>query len=74
MPFSAYTKVTRADADAIFAYLRSVPAVRAANKPHDLRFPYNNRSLILGWRTLYFTEGTYQPDGTNRRNGIAAPT
>ena len=63
MPFGAYTKVTRADADAIFAYLRSVPAVRAANKPHDLRFPYNNRSLILGWRTLYFTEGTYQPDG-----------
>jgi mono/diheme cytochrome c family protein len=67
MPFSAYTKVTRPDADAIFAYLRSVPAVRAANKPHDLRFPYNNRSLILGWRTLYFTEGTYQPDTTKSK-------
>ncbi|MEI9982659.1 MAG: hypothetical protein WDN69_05285 [Aliidongia sp.] len=25
-------------------------------------FPYNNRSLVLGWRTLYFTEGEYQPD------------
>jgi mono/diheme cytochrome c family protein len=62
MPFGAYTKVTRSDADAIFAYLRSVPPIRAPNKPHDLRFPYNNRSLILGWRTLYFTEGTYQPD------------
>jgi mono/diheme cytochrome c family protein len=62
MPFGAYTKVTRADTDAIFAYMRSVAPVRAANRPHDLRFPYNNRSLILGWRTLYFTEGTYQPD------------
>lgn len=62
MPFGAYTKVTRADADAIFAYLRSVAPVRTVNKPHDLRFPYNNRSLILGWRTLYFTEGTYRPD------------
>ena len=30
------------------------------NRPHDLRFPYNNRSLILGWRTLFFNEGEYQ--------------
>ena len=62
MPFGAYTKVTRADSDAIFFYLRSVAPVEAANKPHDLRFPYNNRSLILGWRTLFFTEGEYKPD------------
>ena len=27
-PYTNYTRVTRADADAIFAYLRSVPAVR----------------------------------------------
>ena len=32
------------------------------NRPHDLRFPYNNRSLILGWRTLFFNEGEYKPD------------
>lgn len=62
MPFGSYTKVSRADSDAIFAYMKSVPPIRAANKPHDLRFPYNNRSLILGWRTLYFQEGEYQPD------------
>jgi len=62
MPFGSYTKVTRADSDAIFAYLRSVPPVHQPNKPHDLRFPYNNRSLILGWRTLFFTEGEYRPD------------
>ena len=64
MPFGSYTKVTRADCDAIFAYLRSVPPVHQPNRPHDLRFPYNNRSLILGWRTLFFDEGEYQPDPT----------
>ena len=64
MPFGSYTKVTRADSDAIFAYLQSVPAVKAPNKPQDLRFPYDNRSLILGWRTLFFKEGTYQPDAS----------
>ncbi len=64
MPFPAYTKVTRADSDAMYAYLRSVPAVGAAVRPHDLRFPYNNRSLILGWRTLFFSEGEYKPDAS----------
>ncbi len=64
MPFTAYTKVTRADSDAIFAYLRSVAPVPEPNRPQDQRFPFNNRSLILGWRTLFFTEGTYRPDST----------
>jgi hypothetical protein len=53
MPFGSYTKVTRADSDAIFAYLRSVPPVHQPNRPQDLRFPFNNRQLILGWRTLF---------------------
>jgi mono/diheme cytochrome c family protein len=62
MPFGSYTKVTREDSDAIFAYLRSVPAVHQPNRADDLRFPYNNRQLILGWRTLFFSEGQYQPN------------
>jgi mono/diheme cytochrome c family protein len=62
MPFASYTRVTREDSDAIFAYLRSVPPVARQNRPHELRFPYNNRSLLIGWRTLYFQEGEYQPD------------
>jgi mono/diheme cytochrome c family protein len=62
MPFPAYTKMTRADCDAIFAYLKSVPPVHEQNRENDLRFPYNNRSLLIGWRTLFFTEGEYKPD------------
>ncbi len=62
MPFPNYTKVTREDSDALFAYLRSVPAVHAPNRQNELNFPYNNRALILGWRTLFFQEGTYKPD------------
>ncbi|MGY4454134.1 mono/diheme cytochrome c family protein [Bradyrhizobium sp. i1.3.1] len=74
MPFASYTKVTRADSDAIFAYLRSIQPVNQKNKPHELRFPYDNRQLILGWRTLFFREGEFKPDPTpSRRNGIAAP-
>lgn len=62
MPFPAYTKVTREDSNAIFAYLKSVPPQRVPNKQHQLNFPYNNRSLIIGWRTLFFQPGEFKPD------------
>jgi mono/diheme cytochrome c family protein len=62
MPFASYTKVTRADSDAIYAYLMSVPPVKQTNRPHELKFPFNNRDLLIGWRTLYFQQGEYVPD------------
>src|SRR5882724_6997997 len=64
MPFASYTKVTREDSDAIYAYLRSIPPVKQINRPHDLKFPFNNRSLIIGWRTLFFNEGEFKSDPT----------
>ncbi len=62
MPFAQYTKVTREDCDAIFAYLQSLLPVKQKNRPHELKFPFNKRELLVGWRTLYFSEGEYQPD------------
>jgi mono/diheme cytochrome c family protein len=64
MPFTAYTKVTRADSDAIFAFMRSATPVNEPSRPHELRFPFNNRNLLIGWRTLFFSEGEYKPDPT----------
>src|SRR6476469_5305896 len=62
MPFASYTQVTRADSDAIFAYLMSVPPVRQENRKHELRFPFNKRELLIGWRPLYFKEREFVPD------------
>jgi mono/diheme cytochrome c family protein len=64
MPFTAYTKVTRADSDAMYAYMRSVPPVNVASRPHELRFPFNQRNMLIGWRVLFFSEGEYKPDPT----------
>lgn len=60
-PYPNYTKVTRADADAMYAWFRTLTPVQQANKQHELRFPYNQRILLAFWRTLYFTPGQYKP-------------
>ncbi len=64
MPFASYTQVTRTDSDAIYAYLMAVPPVKQVNRPHALQFPFSNRELLLGWRTLYFREGEFAADPT----------
>jgi mono/diheme cytochrome c family protein len=61
-PYTNYTKVTRPDADALFAYLRSLPPVRQPNTPHALDFPYNQQVTLAGWRLLYFKPGVQQPN------------
>jgi mono/diheme cytochrome c family protein len=61
-PYPNYTRVTRADADALFAYLRSLPPVRQANRPHELRFPYDSQLALAGWRLLYFRPASFRPD------------
>jgi mono/diheme cytochrome c family protein len=67
MPYANYTKVTREDSDAIYAYLMSVPPAKQQNRPHELRFPFNNRELLVGWRTLYFSQGEYKPDAAQSK-------
>jgi mono/diheme cytochrome c family protein len=62
MPFTNYTKVTREDSDAIYAYMMSVQPVKLKSKPHAMGFPYNQRELLAGWRTLYFKAGEYKDD------------
>ena len=60
--YTSFTKVTREDALAIFAYLQSLPPTHAAKQPLGLRFPYDVRRALTAWRTVYFKPGIYQPD------------
>jgi mono/diheme cytochrome c family protein len=61
-PYPNYTEVTRADADAMFAFLRTVPAVQRENTPHALRWPYSTQPALAVWRALYFRPGEYEAD------------
>ncbi|MEA3178565.1 MAG: hypothetical protein QOI59_2088 [Gammaproteobacteria bacterium] len=61
-PYTNFTRISRTDADAMFAYLKTVPAVAAADREHQLKFPFNQRWLLAVWRGLFFTPGVYEPD------------
>lgn len=63
-PYTEYTNVTREDADALFAYLRSLPAQARPNAPDRLQFPYNVRPLLYAWRALYFEPGQPAADAS----------
>src|SRR6266702_4344314 len=58
MPFASYTKVTRGDTDAIFAYLKSIPPVTQKNRRHERCFS---------------AKANTRPPRENLPNGIAAP-
>ncbi len=53
-PYPNFTKVTREDSDAIYAYLRSVEPASEQNREHRLRFPYDTQAALAVWRALSF--------------------
>jgi mono/diheme cytochrome c family protein len=61
-PYPNFTQLTREDSDAIYAYLRSVPAAAVPNQPHRLRFPYDTQTALAVWRALSFQPETFRPD------------
>jgi mono/diheme cytochrome c family protein len=62
MPFPYYTRMTPRDVRAIRAYLNTVPPVNNPVKSNQLPFPFNIRTGMAVWDTMYFEPGTFQPD------------
>ena len=48
-PYPSFTYVTREDSDALYAFLKSTPAVERPNQPHRLGFPYNTQAALAVW-------------------------
>jgi mono/diheme cytochrome c family protein len=61
-PYTHTTYVSDADADALFDFLRSLPAVNKPDREHRLRWPYNTQAALAVWRTLYFRPEKYVAD------------
>ncbi len=53
-PYPHYSHVTRADSDALHAYLRSLAPMSSVRPAHALHFPYNSQAALAVWRLLFF--------------------
>ena len=61
-PYPWFTKVTRADVDAIKAYLETVAPVAQNDKQNRLPWVLSWRGDLFGWNLLFFDEGEYKSD------------
>ena len=59
-PYDHFTKVSTQDLRAIYAFLMTREPVRAETPPNALPFPYSMRSLIAGWKLLFFKAGEFR--------------
>lgn len=60
-PFPSYAAMTRADSDALHAYLMSVAPKAVANREHELPWYLRWRLPARIWQWLFLEEGTFTP-------------
>jgi mono/diheme cytochrome c family protein len=53
-PYRSFTKMKDKDIDAIFIYLRDEKSIFRANRPHELKWPFDYRWLMNFWQDLFF--------------------
>lgn len=53
-PYTSYAGMRDADVEDLFTYLQGLEPVRQTATPHDLGFPYSQRSMLGAWRWMHF--------------------
>jgi mono/diheme cytochrome c family protein len=61
-PYTSYQRMSVNDLRDLFAFLKTLPAVRGRAPAHELSFPFNIRRLIGGWKLLFLDGLPFQPD------------
>jgi mono/diheme cytochrome c family protein len=61
-PYTEFTKVSDEDLHALYAYLRSLRAVRYTPPKNHMSFPFGIRALLIGWNMMFLKAERYVPD------------
>ena len=61
-PYTSFQRMTTDDLRDLFAYLKTLPAVRGEPPETRLSFPYNVRRLMGGWKLLFLDGKAFVPD------------
>jgi mono/diheme cytochrome c family protein len=62
-PYPYFTKLSRADVGAIFAYLKTVKPVKYRPPRDELIFPANIRFGMTAWNALFLDKKPFKPNG-----------
>ena len=55
-PYGSYARLSPADINDLFGYIKTLPPSTNVAPPHELGFPFNIRMAVGGWKLLYFTD------------------
>ncbi len=69
-PYPSYSAMTDADAKALWAYIRTVPAVAKPNRAHEVSAPYGWRLAAWGWQLLFFSGPPAPPPPANASDQV----
>ena len=69
-PYPSFTGMSDTDIQDLWAFLKTVPPAKQANREHELRFPYSLRFLVGGWKLMFFTPGP-SPQATVATSPVA---
>lgn len=61
MPYTSYSALSDADVDALWAFVHQIPAVSKQSRDNDLKFPFNIRSGLVVWKSVYFHPSMFTP-------------
>jgi mono/diheme cytochrome c family protein len=73
MPYTSYRQISRADSDAMYAWLMAQKPAAVPNHQPELSFPFNMRFAVRFWNMLFLKDGLPDaskgpsPEGTSSR-------
>jgi mono/diheme cytochrome c family protein len=61
-PYTSYQRMTLADLRDMFAFIKTLQPVEGRVRDHDVRFPFNLRLALGGWKWLHLDGDRFTPD------------
>jgi mono/diheme cytochrome c family protein len=61
-PYTSFAKISDADIEALYAFLRTLAPVKYTPPENDLGFPFNQRWTLGLWKSLYLDETPFAAD------------
>lgn len=62
LPYASYQRMKLQDVRDLYAYMHTLPATSTPSKPQEVKFPFDIRRLLGGWKFLFIDGKPFTPD------------